>query len=80
MGPYSKSFKSYTLYLNIITKNVSAQFTRRLKDVGLGEKVRLKWIKQPDGKIFHLKETEEEKEKERREGKDTEEKSCIPKS
>lgn len=68
------------MYLHIVTKNVSAQFTWRLKDFGLGEDVRLNWIKQPDGKIFHLKETEEGKEKEKRKGKDTDEKSCISKN
>ncbi|XP_035536282.1 macrophage mannose receptor 1-like [Morone saxatilis] len=38
------------------------QFNQRLKDHGL-EEFKLKWIKQPDGKIFHLKETEDQDEK-----------------
>lgn len=54
-------------------KNVSAQIKQRVKDHGLGEQVRIKWIKQPDGKIFHFKKTEEEKEKEN----ETEEENCM---
>nr|XP_046244442.1 putative C-type lectin domain family 20 member A isoform X2 [Scatophagus argus] len=36
------------------------QFSQGLNNHGLDGSVRLKWIKQPDGEIFHLKETEEE--------------------
>ncbi len=56
--------KYFTLHLNILTIHVSVQFSQRLKDCGLDEGVRLKWLKQRDGKIFHLKETEKEKKKE----------------
>ncbi len=38
-----------------MTDVFSLKFGQKLKDFGLGEEVKLKWIKQPDGKIFHLK-------------------------
>ncbi|XP_035809241.2 lithostathine-1-alpha-like isoform X1 [Amphiprion ocellaris] len=39
------------------------QFSQRLKDHGRSEHVNLKWMKQPDGKTFQLKESEEKKKK-----------------
>nr|XP_046271686.1 macrophage mannose receptor 1-like isoform X2 [Scatophagus argus] len=37
-------------------------FNQKLKDHGLSEDINLKWVKQPDGKIFHREEREEEEE------------------
>uniref|UniRef100_UPI003AAAFE93 C-type mannose receptor 2-like n=1 Tax=Centroberyx gerrardi TaxID=166262 RepID=UPI003AAAFE93 len=38
------------------------QMNQRLKDRGLSGDVKLRWVKQPDGKIFHKEEKEEEEE------------------
>ncbi|XP_044210009.1 secretory phospholipase A2 receptor-like isoform X2 [Thunnus albacares] len=43
--------------------SILQQFNQRLKDHGLGQQVKLRWLVQPDGKIFHSTEAEEEKEK-----------------
>lgn len=36
-----------------------SQFNQILKDHGMSADVKLSWVKQPDGKIFHKKEKEE---------------------
>ncbi|XP_078147592.1 uncharacterized protein LOC144543496 isoform X2 [Centroberyx gerrardi] len=40
------------------------QLNQRLEDQGLSGDVKLRWVKQPDGRILHKEEEEEEEEEE----------------
>ncbi|XP_051259609.1 lymphocyte antigen 75-like [Dicentrarchus labrax] len=46
-----------------LKEDILEGFNKRLKDRGLNEDVELRWVKQPDGKIFHKEEKEKMEEK-----------------
>ncbi|XP_078140656.1 C-type mannose receptor 2-like [Centroberyx gerrardi] len=48
--------------LEDLKEAILQQMNQRLKDRGLSGDVKLRWVKQPDGKIFHKEEKEEEEE------------------
>ncbi|XP_071395464.1 C-type mannose receptor 2-like [Centroberyx affinis] len=51
-----------TVDLEDMKEAILQQMNQRLKDQGLSGNVKLRWVKQPDGKIFHKEEEEEKKE------------------
>ncbi|XP_071369374.1 secretory phospholipase A2 receptor-like isoform X2 [Centroberyx affinis] len=54
--------KDSSVNLEDVMEAILQPINQRLKDKKLSEDVKLRWVKQPDGKIFHKEEEKEEKE------------------